>query len=335
MTADRAATRADCSSLNAAKLRDRVTPLESLAALRSAVLLAGFPVVIAAISQRNQSMRAIPALLFAALCFLAADADATTCTYRIEKVDHGRLVANLFLPDTAHDAPVVIAVGGSEGGLGTGNANGELLAPHCLAVLGLAYFKEDGLPATLDHIPLEYFTEAIDFLETVPGIDASRIGFVGGSRGAELALQFAAREPRIRSLVATTPSSVAWSGRTTSGSAWTLGEQDLPSLSLGPDNGAPQVERFKAALADKEKVRIAMPALERINGPVLLVSAANDEVWPSYAMSQDVVAYLGSHNFAHPVMHRTFPTGHGFSQATAPEIKQLIIDHFVTSLALP
>ena len=280
-------------------------------------------------------MRVISALVLSALGLLASDAHAEACTYRVEKVNSGRLVANLYLPDTAHQAPVVIAVGGSEGGLGTGNANGELLAPHCLAVLGLAYFKEAGLPATLDHIPLEYFIEAVDFLETVPGIDASRIGFVGGSRGAELALQFAAREPRIRSLVATTPSSVAWSGRTSAGSAWTLGAKDVPSLSLGPDNGAPQVERFKAALADQEKVRIAMPALERINGPVLLVSATNDEVWPSYAMSQDMVAYLGLHHFAHSVLHRTFPTGHGFSQATAPEIKQLIIDHFVTSLAPP
>ncbi len=49
---------------------------------------------------------------------------------------------------------MVVAVGGSDGGLSFGDANGEVLAPHCVAVLGLAYFKADGLPSTLDAIPL-------------------------------------------------------------------------------------------------------------------------------------------------------------------------------------
>lgn len=278
-------------------------------------------------------MRAIPGLLLATLFFFASVANARVCQYRVEKVSHGRLVANLFLPDVTHKVPVVIAVGGSEGGLSTGNANGEMMAPRCLAVLGLAYFREKGLPPTLDHIPLEYFVEAINFLESVPAIDASRIGLVGGSRGAELALQLASREPRIRSLVATTPSSVAWYGLTTASSAWTLEGQDIPALSLALDDKAPLVERFAAALTDKDKVRNAMPSLERINGPILLVSAENDDVWPSYAMSQDIMAYLNAHSFIHPVTHRSYPTGHGFSQATAPEIKQLIIDHFINSLA--
>jgi uncharacterized protein len=278
-------------------------------------------------------MRAATGLLLAALCLCATAANAEDCKYRVEKVKHGRLVADLYLPESTHKVPVVIAIGGSEGGLGTGDANGELLAPHCLAVLGLAYFKADGLPPTLDHIPLEYFIEAVDYVATVPSIDASRIGFVGGSRGAELALQLASREPRIRSLVATTPSIVAWYGRTTNRSAWTLGGQDIPALSLGLDDNATSVARFTAALADKVKVRNAIPALERINGPVLLVSATEDQVWPSTSMSQDIVAYLKDHHFPYTVTHRSYPTGHGFSQATAPEIKQLIIDHFVDTLS--
>ena len=268
-----------------------------------------------------------------AAAVFAADASAKTCTYRVEKVQHGRLVANLFLPDSAEEVGIVIAVGGSEGGLSTAKANGEMLAPHCLAVLGLAYFKEPGLPATLDLIPLEYFTEAVDFVAALPGVDRSRIGFVGGSRGGELALQFAAREPRIRFVVATTPSSVAWSGRTTSVSAWTLGGRAVPSLKLGADTGGPQVDRFRAALGDKANLQAAMPPLERINGPILLVSATQDQVWPSFLMSQGVMDYLASRDFGHAATHRTYRTGHGFSQTTAPEIKLAIIEHFLTTLA--
>lgn len=278
-------------------------------------------------------MRAIIGLLLASLCLCATAANADECKYHVEKVQHGRLVADLYVPESAHKVPVVIAIGGSEGGLSTGDANGELLAPHCLAVLGLAYFKADGLPPTLDHIPLEYFIEAVDYVATVPSIDASRIGFVGGSRGAELALQLAAREPRIRSLVATTPSIVAWYGRNTNQSAWTLGGHDIPALAMGLDDTATSVARFSAALADKVKVRNAMPLLERINGPVLLVSASNDQIWPSTAMSEDIVAYLKDQHFRYAVTHRSYPTGHGFSKETAPEIKQLIVDHFVDTLA--
>ena len=83
-------------------------------------------------------MRAIPGLLLATLFFFASVANARVCQYRVEKVSHGRLVANLFLPDVTHKVPVVIAVGGSEGGLRKGNANGEMMAKRCIAVIGIA-----------------------------------------------------------------------------------------------------------------------------------------------------------------------------------------------------
>ncbi|WP_226649396.1 esterase FrsA [Microbulbifer variabilis] len=57
--------------------------------------------------------------------------------YEVSKVEHKNLVANLYLPKTEKKLPVVIAFGGSEGGLDTGNANGEMIAPHGVAVLGL------------------------------------------------------------------------------------------------------------------------------------------------------------------------------------------------------
>lgn len=80
-------------------------------------------------------------------------------------------------------------------------------------------------------------------------------------------------------------------------------------------------------------VQKARFALETINGPVLLVSAENDQVWPSYQMSRDIEVYLNQHNFKHAVTHRSYPTGHGFSKETAPGIKQTIVEHFVRSLS--
>lgn len=277
----------------------------------------------------------IQAICTLAVALLSQSVAAKVCEYDVVKVNSGDLVANLFLPKVQGKVPVVIAVGGSEGGISTGNANGEMMAPHCLAVLGLAYFKEQGLPASLDHIPLEYFIRAIDYVATVPQIDAARIGFVGGSRGAELALLLASREPRIKSVVATTPSSVAWYGRNTPVSAWTLGGKDIPALSMELDDQAPVLSRFNAALDNQEKARRAFFAVEKINGPILLVSAEADQFWPSYRMANDLQAYLTEHHFKYPVVHKSYPTGHGFSAATAPEIKQAIIGHFVRTLGPP
>ncbi len=65
---------------------------------------------------------------------------------------------------------------------------------------------------------------------------------------------------------------------------------------------------------------------------MLLISAENDQIWPSAAMSNDIMVYLKEHSFKYPVVHKSYPTGHAFSKETAPEIKQMIIDHFVTTL---
>lgn len=252
--------------------------------------------------------------------------------YEVNKVEYKNLVANLYLPKTEKKLPVVIAFGGSEGGLGTGNANGEMIAPHGVAVLGLAYFKEKGISQTLDQIPMEYFIDAVDYLETHPLIDSSRIGVVGGSRGSEAAFLLASMDSRIKSVVVTTPSKVAWHGLTIPKSAWTIEGQDIPALGLELDSNAKLIDRFRVALKNKTQVNKSLFKFENINGPILLISAESDQVWPSFQMSKDIEVYLKNKHFKHKVVHNSYKTGHGFSQDTAPEIKKSIINHFVKTL---
>ncbi|WP_444926032.1 acyl-CoA thioester hydrolase/BAAT C-terminal domain-containing protein [Microbulbifer sp. TRSA002] len=252
--------------------------------------------------------------------------------YEVSKVEHKNLVANLYLPKTEKKLPVVIAFGGSEGGLDTGNANGEMIAPHGVAVLGLAYFKEKGISQTLDQIPMEYFIEAINYLENHPLIDSSKIGVVGGSRGSEAAFLLASMDSRIKSVVVTTPSKVAWYGLTVPKSAWTIGGQDIPALGLELDSNAKLLDRFTVALENKTNVNKSLFKFENINGPILMISAENDQVWPSFQMSKDIEVYLKSKQFKHKVVHNSYKTGHGFSKETAPEIKKSIINHFVSTL---
>jgi dienelactone hydrolase len=270
-------------------------------------------------------------LLIIFIC-LSCVAQAATVEYEKIPVTGRNLVGNLYLPKVAGKLPVVIAFGGSEGGLHMGDSIGEMLAPHGVAVLALAYFKAEGVPPTLDQIPLEYFFGAIDYLATVPNIDLSKLGVVSGSRGSEAALLLASMDARIKSVVVTTPSKVAWFGRTKPRSAWTYYGIDVPALSLELDDKAPILSRFNAALSNAANVKQAQFLLEKINGPILLVSAEKDEFWPSYQMSKDMVEYLNAHHFRYTVTHNSYKTGHGFSKETAPEIKQSIIDHFVRTL---
>lgn len=257
---------------------------------------------------------------------------AATCEYTIEKVAYKNLAAKVYLPKGERMTPLVIAFGGSEGGISTGESSGEMLAPHCIAVLALAYFKEGGLPPTLDHIPLEYFEDAVDYVTQLRGVDKARIGVLSGSRGSEAALLVASIDTRIKSVVVTTPSEVPWYGRTQAASAWTYRGKDVPALSINDNPSVPQALRFEHALdavVNPEDYRIKV---ERINGPIFLISAQNDEIWPGTRMSNSIVDQLKRHHFQYRIRHDIYPTGHGFSKETAVSIKKSVIEQFVDTL---
>lgn len=276
--------------------------------------------------------KSIRFLLISIALLVMQNALAEDATYSIEKVSYKNLVAELYLPKSTKAVPVVIAFGGSEGGIGTGKANGEMIAPHGVAVLALAYFDAPGISKTLDQIPLEYFLDAIDYVATHDRINTNKIGVVSGSRGSEAAFLMASLDKRIKSVVVTTPSKVAWYGMTKARSAWTYQNKDIPALSLGLSKEAKLIDRFSVALKDEKKSNDAQFNFKEINGPILLISAEHDQVWPSYKMSNDIKAYLESHKFKHAVIHNAYKTGHGFSQETAPKIKLSIINHFVKTL---
>lgn len=271
-------------------------------------------------------------LFFTSVTLFFGNSYAGTYEYEVKTVNYKNLVARLYLPKTIEKVPAVIGFGGSDPGWGFAEANGAMMASNGIAVVGMLYFKADGLPATLDHIPMEYFISAIDYLGTLSQIDARRIGVVSGSRGSEAGFLLAILDSRIKSVVITTPSKVAWYGMTTAQSAWTYQGKDIPALGLPEIENSTQIQRFEKALQNTDNVKQATFAFEKINGPILMVSASKDQIWPSTPMTNDIVVYLKEHNFTHSVVHKSYPTGHAFSQESAPEIKQMIIDHFVQTL---
>jgi dienelactone hydrolase len=237
---------------------------------------------------------------------------------RVEARERG-LVGMLFLPLGAGPHPGVIVLGGSSGGMREPVA--ALLASHGCAALALAYFGAEGLPPRLSNIPLEYFEAALDWMAARPEVRGGRCALLGTSRGAELALLLGTTFPQVGAVIAYAPSGVLWGAVGAAGPAWTYRGEPLPVV---PDRVPPELdaemsdrEPISAAewylynLEDEAALGPATIAVERIAGPVLLISGEDDQMWPSTLMAERIMRRLAEHHFAWPYRHLRYPdAGH-------------------------
>jgi dienelactone hydrolase len=220
----------------------------------------------------------------------------------------GDLHGVLFLPNNSGPSPGVLVLGGSEGGLPYPKA--VWLTSHGYAALALAYFRYEDLPQDLEAIPLEYFGRALAWMAQRPEILPGRIGVLGTSRGGELALQLASMFPQIGAVVAYVPANVrypACCGNTRVPYAWTWHGEPLayiPRRELRAPGGLLQLD--------------AAIAVEKTNGPILLVSGQDDGVWESSRMTDDIVSRLKHAHFTQTVVRLDYP--HAGHRAGRPEI---------------
>ncbi|MGH8219491.1 MAG: alpha/beta fold hydrolase [Steroidobacteraceae bacterium] len=209
--------------------------------------------------------------------------------------------------------PALLVVSGADGSLEVVRELARPFASKGYDVLALAYWGHSPLPTSLELIPLEYFERGIDWLLEQPSVDSRHIGMIGWSRGAEAALLVAAHDPKITAVVAISPSSRVWPGMP-SGAAWTLAGRALPAMPFpAPTKGAPRSMRqmFAAALMSANAPRDASIPVERINGPILLLTGSDDRIWPSNLMADQIVARLGQQHFRYTYRHVDYPgAGH-------------------------
>ncbi|MFN7725898.1 MAG: acyl-CoA thioester hydrolase/BAAT C-terminal domain-containing protein [Rubrivivax sp.] len=228
--------------------------------------------------------------------------------------------AKLALPPGAvagAKLPVVIALGGSEGGSATVLRSAAMLASHGFAVLGLPYYSPGGwsatgptppelpsLPGAFADIPVDRLEQARAWLQQQPELDAERLGVYGVSKGAEFALIAGTRLPWLKSVVAVVPTDVVWEGwgpgvamGTRSSFSWK--GQALPFVPYkgfaeefaGFQSGAPVLlrrphEAGRAAHADR--VTAARIPVEQIAAPVMVVGGHDDQVWASGTMAEAI-----------------------------------------------
>lgn len=231
-----------------------------------------------------------------------------------------------WLPPGAGQHPAVIVLGGSGGGADHDRA--ALYASHGFAALALAYFGVAGLPPVLADIPLEYFGRAIAHARSVAG---DFVAVEGISRGAELALLVGATFPEVRAVLSIMGSGLVMGpfgvpdGSTAS--AWTLGGRPVPDLFAGnpmvdwsaSDSAMSLVPGYRSAMRDDQAVARATIAVERINGPVMLVTGGDDRLAPRFDLSEIARARLERAGHRWPVVHLTYAeAGHTLAPPWRP-----------------
>lgn len=241
------------------------------------------------------------------------------------------LFGKMYEPAQPGPHRAVLVVGGSNGGLAWSQEVAALLASHGYSALALAYFAAEGLPPTLDRIPLEYFGTALEWLSTQASVAANNIAVVGVSRGGELALLLGATYPEIRAVVAYVPSGILWPAYPESGyGAWTQNGEEIPyARTLTHEQwdkaltaGDARKDRFDwyfiplrdAAYANKASIRV-----EKINGPVLMISGIDDKLWPSTELTEFAVERFKQQGFCHLMEHLAYAgAGHSIAWPNGP-----------------
>ena len=233
---------------------------------------------------------------------------------RVEVHEQG-LAGVLFLPPQPSSHPGVIVLGGGDGGILEHGA--ALLAAWGYVGLALGYFGSGPLPPQPSEIPLEYFARAVNWLQARPEVDEEAVALIGTSLGGMFGLLAAANCPDIRAVVAYVPLGIVLGVGPEDAPPACHGGQPLP---FAPIVLTPEEERrFEELERTREPVSInpvllrmladgsipdaAEIPVERINGPVLLLTGEDDQGIPSPVFAERIMARLEQRGFAHPHDH--------------------------------
>lgn len=257
------------------------------------------------------------------------------------------LVGTLYLPPGDGPFPAVMVLNGSGGGINEPRA--ALYASHGYAAFALGYFKGPGLPDYISNTPLEYFAKGMDWLRRTVRPAHDFVALSGQSRGGELVLLLGATFPEaVSAVIGYVPSALIHSAQNAcdpaigrEGPTWLLDGKPLPHIwennrtaSWAPfDEGPPPHRHTNAmlsALDDAQAVERARIPVEKILGPVMLLSAEDDGSWPSSRYSRMVTERLAAHSHPHAVEHLDFENaGHAIVFPYVPTT-QLVYAHPVS-----
>lgn len=247
------------------------------------------------------------------------------------------LVGTAFRPAGSGPFPGVLALHGSGGEPSVANA--LMLAANGYAAFAPQYFgAPDPLPDQLAEVPVEYVERCADWLGSLSAVRGDSVGLVGASKGAELALLAGATYDWVDAVVAYAPSGLVWAGLTYGGevtSSWTLAGDPVPfvptafppevigdyvgSWPLGEPVSLRPTYAKALETADRDAIEEATIPVEDIDGPVTLISGADDRLWPSARLARIAADRLEAADHPHAVRNLVYDgAGHAVSYPYQP-----------------
>lgn len=217
--------------------------------------------------------------------------------------------------------PLVVGLGGSEGG----NAwtsdywkkTREQFLAKGYAFLAIGYFGCKGTPKILDQIAIDEVYQAIATAKKYQKVDSNKIAVLGGSRGADLALLLGSYYPDIDLVIGMSASHAVFPGHTQhfTSSCWTFKGKELPFIPVNEQAVPFLMKRdlrgtFTAMMQDSLAEQKALIKVERINGPVLLLSADKDEMIPAVQMGEKMISRLKASGFKYPFEQVVYQGSH-------------------------
>jgi dienelactone hydrolase len=261
-----------------------------------------------------------------------------------ESVQGEGLFARFYHPAKGNPPwQAIIMLSGSQGGLVTARRRIEPLIASGYCVLSTAYFKAEGLPQDLVSVPLEFYDRAKTWLAKNSKVAQGGVAVIGGSKGGELALLLASRDPHIRCVVGIVPASHVFQGiapRFHMSSSWSYEGKDLPFVpyvfNATFSKAVMETHKFhdvyQEALANAgENAEAARIPVEKSNAAVLLLSGKKDQMWPSTDMCNTIVERLKQEKFPHVLKHVAYDTDHSVGSVREHwiEIATFLRKHYV------
>lgn len=258
-------------------------------------------------------------------------------TYRVETDGfYGELFT---LAEDKFPRKALICFSGSDGRIELAKMLAGVFQAHGLTTLALAYVLEEGLPKQFSRVPIDYIEAAAKRLH---GMGYEKVGLWDISKGAELALTAGSLLPGlVNAVVAVAPMNTVCQGFKKDkgiffipGSSWSFHGEELPYTAY-------KTEKFHLGQVLRESIRarevtmydLYLPLVknpspdtaikvEKITGPILLISSKMDVMWPSELAAEKTMKRLAENDFQHPYRHLSYEHGsHLFVPLDLPSAK--------------
>ncbi len=250
------------------------------------------------------------------------------------QISNESFTGRLWLPENIGSNPAILLIGGSGGGYE--NQDAKWLSSAGFVVLNVRYFGVKGLPDNLVNIPIEYFHNALHWLNKHEAVQQGAIGLFGHSKGTEAAILTAHNNELVKAVVLRAPSAIVWAGPGWAGfneSSWTVGQVPLNFHSVGLIDGAVWLSRilrnkkmittremFENALLEQSKAEQALLPVNEIKAHLLLLSGRDDKQWPSTVMANTLTSILTMSDFNYRYQHIAFENaGHRPGRQSKPD----------------